>query len=466
MDAWTLDITFGDFITDFVFLSVLFLIATLLRRYVPFLQHFLVPNNVVAGILGFIFASIISIPFFEDISSRMGTYVYHLLALTFIAVGLSQHKQNFGKAPALTGITLVAVYMIQGLIGLGITFGLIYTIMPDLFPSFGLLMPLSFGMGPGISYSIAMNWEQYGFTDGAITGLTISAVGFIIAYVPGIIILRRGIRKGLANFIDKDADVSEELKKGIITRKSRKPIAGHLTTSVEAIEPLTLHLSFIGLSYAITYLILKLVELLLFSVGAGTEISTIWSFHFIFATVAAILLRNVIDNTNISHLVDSGLMTRLANFFMDFMVAASITAISFAVIQHYIVPILIMSVVAATATYFFIKWATYKFFSDYYFERFVSLFGDMTGTIQSSLVLLRVLDPSFKSRAGIDLVYGSGFALFIGFPLLLLINAPMNFFDDLIIGNWYVMLSLFLYLILLILALSVIGKHFNIGKKN
>lgn len=463
MEAWTLDITFGDFITDFVFLSVLFLIATLLRRYVPLLQHFLVPNNVVAGILGFIFASIISIPFFDEISSRMGTYVYHLLALTFIAVGLSQHKQSFGRAPALTGIILVAVYMIQGLIGLGITFGLIYTFMPDLFPSFGFLMPLSFGMGPGISYSIAMNWEQYGFTDGAITGLTISAVGFIIAYVPGILILRRGIRKGLAKFIDKNADVSEELKRGII-QENRQPIAGRLTTSVEAIEPLTLHLSFIGLAYAITYLILKLVELLLFSIGAGGEISTIWSFHFIFATVAAIILRNIIDNSRVSHLVNTGLMTRLANFFMDFMVAASITAISFAVIRHYIVPILIMSIPAAIATYYFIKWATYKFFSDYYFERFVSLFGDMTGTIQSSLVLLRVLDPTFKSRAGIDLVYGSGFALFIGFPLLLLINAPMNFFDDLIIGNWYVMLSLFLYLILLLLGLSVIGKHTDIKK--
>mgnify|MGYP006277110761 CR=1 FL=1 len=456
MESWQIDIQFGNFVLDFTYISVLFIIATVLRRYVPFLQKFLVPNNVVAGFIGFLIAAI-NINYFDGISSRMGTYVYHLLALTFIAVGLSQRKSDFSRAPVVTGILLVTVYLIQGIIGLLVTFGFYYTVMPDLFPSFGLLMPLSFGMGPGISYSIALNWENYGFEDGGITGLTISAVGFMIAYIPGILILKKGIRDGKAYFIKNGGEIGEELKKGLM-KPDNHPIAGRMTTSVEAIEPFTFHLALVGLTYAFTMGFLKLFELLLIEVGAGSEVNTLWSFHFIFATIIAIVVRNIIDQSGLHYLVDSGVMTRTANLFMDFMVTASITAISFAVIAHYLFPILVMSTIAGFFTYYFIKWSTYKYFNNYYFERFISLFGDMTGTIQSALVLLRVLDPGFKSRAGIDLVYGSGIALFIGFPLLLLINAPVTFFDDVALGNWYVLFTMAAYLVLLLLLLGLLQR--------
>lgn len=457
MELWTLDIPIGTLLLDFTFLSVLFVISTWIRRYVPIVQHYLVPNNIVAGFLGLAIASL-GFVYFDDVSDRMGAYVYHLLALTFIAVALSHRKLSIDRAPINTGFMIVSIYLIQGILGMFVTFGLIYTIFPELFPGFGMLTPLAFGMGPGISYSIASAWEQAGFVDGGVTGLTLSAVGFLIAYIPGIIIMRRAIRQGKSSFIKDNLDVGEDLERGILDPDNR-PSAGSMTTATEAIEPVTFHLSMVGLVYALTYGFMILLENFMVFVGASAEIHTLWSFHFIFATIVAILARNVIDRIGLGYLIDEQLMTRNANVFVDFMIASSITAISFGVVIYYAVPIVILSLVAAVSTYLFTKWASYRYFKKYKFERFISIFGDTTGTIQSALVLLRVLDPKFKSKAGIDLVYGSGIALLIGFPLLILINAPINFFDDLAAGYWYVTLAMIGYLVMLLVALRLINRE-------
>ncbi|MGM0589576.1 MAG: hypothetical protein ACQETE_14230 [Bacteroidota bacterium] len=457
MDVWNLNISIGTFLMDFTLISVLFVISTFIRRYVPFIQNYLVPNNIIAGFLGLAIASL-GFSYFDDVTSRMGAYVYHLLALTFIAVTLSEGKKKMGRAPALTGIMLVTIYLIQALLGMAITFGLIYTIFPDLFPGFGMLMPLAFGMGPGISYAIAHGWESAGFLDGGVTGLTIAAVGLLIAYISGIIILRNAIKKGRTSLIKGDLDLGPELKRGILD-PSNRPSAGSITTATEAIEPFTFHISLVGLVYAFTFGLMVLLEHLLISVGAGSEVNTLWSFHFIIATIVGIFTRNMIDYIGLGYLIDDNLMTRNANLFVDFMIAASITAISAAVVVYYAVPIVLSCLVAAVATYLFTKWASYHYFDTYKFERFISIYSDTTGTIQSALVLLRVLDPKFKTKTGIDLVYGSGIALLVGFPLLVLINAPVNFFDDLIIGYWYVSLAMLAYLLMLLLGLKIIGRQ-------
>ena len=107
-----------------------------------------------------------------------------------------------------------------------------------------------------------------------------------------------------------------------------------------------------------------------------------------------------------------------AGLFMDYLVAASIAAISFHIVWAYRWPLLLMSLLAGLATYAFHRWLMWRAFDDYHFERFIGIFGDLTGTINSGLVLERVTDPHFETPVAEDLVYGSGVALLIGAPLL------------------------------------------------
>lgn len=456
MSAWEFELSFGTFMKDFAAIGVLLIVATVLRRYVPIFQRYLVPNNIIAGFVGFFIANFHP-PFIDFESERMGVYVYHLLSLTFIGAAMCKSRNMFSRGPMITGIGLVFYYLLQGILGLLITFVLIQTIMPNLFPAIGLLMPLAFGMGPGISYSIALNWQDYGFIDGGVTGLTLAAIGFLIAYIGGILIIKVGIRKGLATYIKNELVIDDSIKQGLLKVENR-PVAGHMTTAIEAIEPLSFHFALIGLAYSLTYGLLSALAYILESVGAGSEVNTIWSFHFIFSAVIAISLRNTLDRLSIGHLIDEGLMTRSANLFMDFMITASIIGISYHVVVEYALPIIVLSVSVGLLTYFIIKITIPWMFKDHHFERFVSIFANATGTIQASLILLRILDPKSKSTAGMDLILGSGVALVFGFPLIALLNAPMNFFNNEIAGYYYVLIAMILYALLLFVALRMFKK--------
>ena len=51
------------------------------------------------------------------------------------------------------------------------------------------------------------------------------------------------------------------------------------------------------------------------------------------------------------------------------------------------------------------------------------MYGMMTGTISSGVLLLRELDPMFVTPAANNLVVGSSFAIIFGIPMLLLVGA-------------------------------------------
>jgi len=457
MTAWLLEISLSDFALDFSLFGVLLVIATILRKHVRFLQDFLIPNNLVAGALGLIVAASF-IDFGILNSERLGAYVYHLLALLFIALGLRKPTKSVGLAPVKFSVIFIMTYLVQGLVGLGFTLILVYTIMPDLFPGIGMLLPLGFGMNPGIAYSMGSNWENYGFEFGGTVGLSFAAIGFGIAYTVGILAMRRGMLHGKATYMNETtAEENEAIRTGI-QRPEHRPITGHQSTATEAIESLTLHIAFIMLAYALTYALMMVLENFLIYIGAKKEILTLWSFHFIFAAVVAMFVRRMIDSTNAGHWIDDATMTRMGNIFMDFMVVASVAAITVAVVTQYWFPLILLSITVGFATWFIVKWACDSLFTDFKFERDIAIFGNLTGTMQSALVLLRVLDPKFKSPVSYDLVYGSGFALILGFPLLILINAPVNYFDNQLEGYWLTMVAMGLYLALLLLGWSYLKK--------
>jgi hypothetical protein len=235
--------------------------------------------------------------------------------------------------------------------------------------------------------------------------------------------------------------------------------AGRITTLPEVLESFTTHLGFIALTYVFTYGLMQLGAWLLVSIGAESEVRTLWMFHFIFAAVTALLVRKVVDRLGYDRLIDDITMTRFSNFFMDFMIVASISAISVVVVGEYWLPLLLVSGVVITATWFFIKRLCYQAFDHHRLEYFTSIYGDMTGTLQSALILLRVLDNDMRSPVSYHLVYGSGFSLLLGFPLLLLINAPVLYFSSVTEGFLLVTVAMAVYFVLLWVAWSFLSRR-------
>ena len=457
MGSWTLDISAGTFFLDFAWMGVLLVIATYLRSKVSILQKYLIPANLLAGTLGLILGANM-LGWIDLTSERLGTYVYHLLALLSIALGLRAPKSKMGLSSVKFGLIFISVYLVQAIVGLLLAFLLIYTFMPDLFAGIGLLPPLAFGMNPGIAYTIGTNWEQFGFASGGIVGLTFSACGFLVAYTVGIWLVRRGIKKGRAAYINTTNELPDEVKKGILD-EPRANEDEKITTSPENIESFSFHIGLIGFTFILTYLVVILMEWGLVAVGAENEVTTLWSFHFIIAAIVALFVRKILDATQASRLIDDVTMTRCSNLFMDFMIVASVAAISLVVVVQYWMPLLIISILVTFATWWVIQYMTNDAFQEFGFERFAAIFGNMTGTLQSALVLLRIVDSGMKSPASYNLVYGSGLALVFGFPLLILINAPVHYFNDPTEGFWMVLFVLIGYLVLLAIAWQYLKRN-------
>jgi ESS family glutamate:Na+ symporter len=75
----------------------------------------------------------------------------------------------------------------------------------------------------------------------------------------------------------------------------------------------------------------------------------------------------------------------------------------------------------------------------------------MTGTISSGILLLREIDPLFKTPAANNLVTGSGMAVLFGAPMLALISiAPVS-----ASMTWFVLGLLIIYTTLLVLFILI-----------
>ena len=445
MQAWTLELSVADLFIDFTVISVLLLLATVMRRYITFFQRFLIPNSLIAGFLGlFLGAQVLDwIPLDAE---RMGAWVYHLLALTFICVGLYRTSSEHSNGAINLGFMQVAVMLIQGIIGLSIALLTVITFVPDLNPATGILLPLGYAMGPGIAYTIGQSWVSFGFEGGGSVGLTMAAIGFLVAYFFGMILVNRAVGEDGTR-----AEIPEYVRTGL--RGSKDTIEGaRLTFSGAAVEPLSVHLALVGGIYLLTWLVTLGLAELMTQGGLQKELPILWSFHFIVANLLAILIRKVFLKGKRGAWIDDGMVHRVTGTFADYLIAASIMGISLAFAWRMVLPMLLICALGAWLTFLFVRWACWKLFALHRFERFIGMFAQMTGTIASGLALLRVTDPEYRSPVAQELVLSSGMAMGFGFPLLILINMPFTMFDGSLYGFSFLLALMAGYLIILLSA--------------
>ena len=118
------------------------------------------------------------------------------------------------------------------------------------------------------------------------------------------------------------------------------------------------------------------------------------------------------------------LLHRIAGGVFDFMVAASISAIALRKITDVLLALFVICFIAGVLTYFFVAWLVRKTMKEKRLENTLALFGNLTGTISTGMALLREVDPGLESGASDNLVFGSGVAIFVGIPMLLVLALP------------------------------------------
>ena len=118
--------------------------------------------------------------------------------------------------------------------------------------------------------------------------------------------------------------------------------------------------------------------------------------------------------------INNFLLSRIAGFAFDIMIVAGIGAIQIDLIKDYLFVILIMAVLGVVFTFLYVKFASKTLFGAYAHEEFLVMFGMLTGTASTGVILLREIDPMFETPASDNVVYQTFPAILLGFPMMLL----------------------------------------------
>lgn len=406
--------------------------ANVLKRRVKFIKHSLIPTSVLAGLILLIAST--TYEHFMD-KNLFDTFVfagkglnslefitYHALALGFIASTLASDKAKFNKKRTGeifdTGVTTVATYLLQGIFGMAITIGFAYLVKDSIFPAAGLILPFGYGQGTGQAMNWGMIYENdYGFEGGKSFGLTIAAMGFLFASLGGV--LHLNILKWTGKLKKEiGADSDEPMEQ--VEEKGEIPMNG-------TIDKMTVQVAFVLVTYIAAYLLMYALGELI----PGMK-SVIYGFNFLLGVLAATLVKNIMSFLRKKNIItrkytNSFLLTHISNMCFDIMIVAGIAAIRIDVVKEYWYVILILGISGFAVTYFYNLFIAKKFFPDYSAEQFMCMYGMLTGTASTGVMLLRELDPMYKTDAKDNLIYQNFPAIVFGFPLMLLANlAPVK----------------------------------------
>ena len=410
------------------------LLANTLKRKIKLLRVSLIPTSVLGGAILLTISGFYKLftgnVFFDTLffgGNGMATLeiiTYHCLALGFIASAFktSDNKMTKQRGAEIfnTGVSTVSTYLIQGIFGLAVTI-IASLIAKEFFVAAGLILPFGYGQGTGQALNYGNIYEtQFGFNGGKSFGLTIAAFGFISAALGGVIHLNILKRKGKINWTNSEESSNDSVMSEEVESANEIPMQG-------SIDKMTVQIAFVLVAYLVTYFLMSGLGLLV----PGMK-SVIFGFNFLLGVLSATIIKSIVKWLRKTKLMNrqylnNFLMTRTSNFFFDIMIVAGIAAIRLGIFQQYWAILLILGLGGALITYFYLGFVCRKLFSEYENEQFVAMYGMLTGTASTGIVLLREIDGNFKTPVADNLVYQNFPAIVFGFPIMLLATlAPVK----------------------------------------
>jgi ESS family glutamate:Na+ symporter len=402
-------------------ISIFLLLGKFLRVKISFFQKILLPASVIAGFIGLfcgpsILGKIISnnnlITILETIRLGFGTLPVRLIDVVFATMFLgitlpkgSEIIKNSG--PMLSYSMIVGGPMQHAIAGLLTLLVLIPLFGID--PTFGTLLEIGFAGGHGTAGGMMDLFKNgvpeigWSFPAAADLGLTSATVGILTSTIGGIILINMAARRGYTKILEKPQELPEEIRVGIIPPEKRYAIS-KATVSSESIEPLAFHFAIIFISMFLGYLFDAFLARtgiylrdLTGNIYIGAALNAVPTFPL--CMLGGMLIQLIFMKCKIAHLIDRQSIERLQGLALEILVASAIASISIPVLIQYAVPFSLLMIVGITYIVTITWFIAPRMLSGAWFEKSIVEFGMQTGVTAMGLMLLRVVDPHFKTEA-------------------------------------------------------------------
>ena len=383
-------------------LCVLLGLGYWLRRRILFLQRLYLPASVIAGLLGLLlFQSFAGIghPIPSGVSfgwnQLPGLLINIVFACLFLGRALPPIAQVWKSASRQLAYGQIVAWG-QYAVGCFLVLLLIKPLwgLPDIFAG---IMPVGFEGGHGTAGGMGPVFDQLGYPEMKDFALASATGGIMGAIIVGMGLVNWAVRKGYVEKKVKPGVDIDDLS-GIIPHEHR-PAAGKISVSSDVIGSLSLHLVFIGAAILLGWLMKQ--GLLLAADQLPDKGADIFKSFPLFplCMLGGVIVQWLADRFDPDEHMDEGLMLRIQNGALDFLVVAAIATIRLDVVARGWLPLVILIAGGILWNVLCLTVFARRAFKDAWFERGIAEMGQSMGVTATGLLLLRVVDPDYETEA-------------------------------------------------------------------
>ena len=396
---------------SFVLLCGCLGLGHLVRTKVQALQRLYLPSCVIGGLIGLLVfraLGVLTDPGYTGLISSTNLFINDTLtqwrtlpgllinvvfACLFLGVTLPKFNQIWKSSATQLAYGQIVAWG-QYVVALGLWVLFLAKMFPDLPAMFAGILPVGFEGGHGTAAGLGKMFAEKGWEAGQDLALSSATFGIVFAIIVGTILINWAARRGHVQHITRDHDLS-----GIIPRDKR-PEAGKLTVHADAIDSLSLHLVVVGLAIGLGILFKMSLVRLESAIPALDDLGLLRSFPlFPLCMLGGLCVQWVEMRFDSHRLIDLGLIRRIQNTALDFLVVAAIATIRIQVVALALVPLLILVAAGILWNVFCVTVLAPRVFKDAWFERAIAEMGQSMGVTATGLLLLRVVDPDYETPA-------------------------------------------------------------------
>ncbi len=385
-----------DLYNSVVILAIVIIIARYIKRGSKLLQRLFIPSSLIAGAAGLIFGPQLLGTIPAEVTDQWAQFPRHLINVVFAGLFLGKVIPSRKTIWRMSGpMIALGSTMAWGQYVIGILLAVFFlTPVFGANPLVGSLIEISFSGGHGTAAGLAPTFEQLGWPEGTDLALGLATFSIFMAVFSGIFMINiYNRRRGLLG----DRHWKEREQQMIRSGYNLLAFTQKFNTNPKAIIiNIVAFAASIGIGWGLLQIIIGTEELVL---RGFTDIRFFTYLPlFPLAMIGGLILQLILKRFKLQHLIQQRTAQILSSIALDVLIASAIATVSIDVIGSNL-PVFITLAIAGTAWIIvcFLFLAP-KFFSDHWFKRGITDYGQAMGMTATGLLMNRLVDPSNRLK--------------------------------------------------------------------
>jgi len=375
---------------SFCLLGLFLLAGKALRVGLRLFQRLFLPASILGGFIGLLcgpyLLGLLPPWVVQNWAQLPGLLINLVFACLFLGVALPGVRALWSQGGAQLCFGMVAG-LGQYAVAMLVT-GLLLTPFFDVPAAFAAILEIGFSGGHGTAAGMSEVFREIGFPAGSALAQMSATVRIITAVSGGILVINLQVRRGYRTMSSEGASSGIKPQSGLLTREKGFSLA-RATVAPESLEPFAFHFAIVALAVLLGWAMLGQVRGL-HPLLRGFPL-------FPLAMIGGLLIQALAKPLRLARYFDRATFERILGFSLDFLVVAAIATIRLDLFIANFQPFLILMAAGIAWLLFCLLVLAPRMFPVFWLERGVTEFGMQTGVTAMGLLLLRLVDPQFKT---------------------------------------------------------------------